>query len=213
MKRNKLMEEVKMDTAAKILNAAEEEFMEKGYGNAKMMSIAARAGVSHSMLHYYYRSKENLFQTVFKEKAQLLAEILEGIYNKDLSLKEIISQFIRKQFNLMMENDRFIWFIIDELIHNEENLMKVIDLVRPKLSDYLFWFNGLLEKETEEGHVRSISVRSLIMDIISLNASSFLCIPALKKLSPELDLNEFLLGRREENVEFIWNAIKNDTDQ
>lgn len=202
-----------MDTAAKILNAAEEEFMEKGYGNAKMMSIAARAGVSHSMLHYYYRSKENLFQTVFKEKAQLLAEILEGIYNKDLSLKEIISQFIRKQFNLMMENDRFIWFIIDELIHNEENLMKVIDLVRPKLSDYLFWFNGLLEKETEEGHVRSISVRSLIMDIISLNASSFLCIPALKKLSPELDLNEFLLGRREENVEFIWNAIKNDTDQ
>ncbi len=207
------MEEVKMDTAAKILNAAEEEFMEKGYGNAKMMSIAARAGVSHSMLHYYYRSKENLFQTVFKEKAQLLAEILEGIYNKDLSLKEIISQFIRKQFNLMMENDRFIWFIIDELIHNEENLMKVIDFVRPKLSDYLFWFNGLLEKETEEGHVRSISVRSLIMDIISLNASSFLCIPALKKLSPELDLNEFLLGRREENVEFIWNAIKNDTDQ
>ncbi len=207
------MEEVKMDTAAKILNAAEEEFMEKGYGNAKMMSIAARAGVSHSMLHYYYRSKENLFQTVFKEKAQLLAEILEGIYNKDLSLKEIISQFIRKQFNLMMENDRFIWFIIDELIHNEENLMKVIDIVRPKLSDYLFWFNGLLEKETEEGHVRSISVRSLIMDIISLNASSFLCIPALKKLSPELDLNEFLLGRREENVEFIWNAIKNDTDQ
>ncbi len=207
------MEEVKTDTAARILNAAEEEFMEKGYGNAKMMSIAARAGVSHSMLHYYYRSKENLFQTVFKEKAQLLAEILEGIYNKDLSLKEIITQFIRKQFNLMMENDRFIWFIIDELIHNEENLMKVIDFVKPKLSDYLVWFNNLLEKETEEGHVRSISVRSLLMNIISLNASSFLCIPTMKKLEPELDLRGFLLGRREENVEFIWNALKNDTDQ
>ncbi len=207
------MAEETMDTAAKILKAAEEEFMEKGFGNAKMMSIAARAGVSHSMLHYYYRSKENLFQTVFKEKAQLLAEILEGIYNKDLSLKEIITQFIRKQFNLMMENDRFIWFIIDELIHNEENLMKVIDFVKPKLSDYLVWFNNLLEKETEEGHVRSISVRSLLMNIISLNASSFLCIPTMKKLEPELDLNGFLLERREENVEFIWNAIKNGDNQ
>ncbi len=202
-----------MDTAARILNAAEEEFMEKGYGNAKMMSIAARAGVSHSMLHYYYRSKENLFQRIFNEKARLITEILEGVYSKDLSLKEIISQFIRKQFNLMMENERFIWFVIDELIHNEENLMKVIDIVRPKMSDYLSWFNGLLEKEIEEGHVRRISVRSLIMDILSLNASSFLCIPALKKLAPELDLNEFLLERREENVEFIWNAIKNDTNQ
>ncbi len=202
-----------MDTAARILNAAEEEFMEKGYGNAKMMSIAARAGVSHSMLHYYYRSKEKLFQRVFNEKAQLLTEILEGIYNKDLSMKEIITQFIRKQFNLMMENDRFIWFIIDELIHNEENLMKVIDFVKPKLSDYLVWFNNLLEKEIEEGHVRSISVRSLLMDIIALNASSFLCIPTLKKLEPELDLNGFLLERREENVEFIWNAIKNGDNQ
>ena len=54
------MAEETLDTAAKILKAAEEEFMEKGYGNAKMMSIAARAGVSHSMLHYYYRSKGKL---------------------------------------------------------------------------------------------------------------------------------------------------------
>ncbi len=213
MKSGKIMEEETLDTAGRILKAAEEEFMEKGYGNAKMMSIAARAGVSHSMLHYYYRSKENLFQKIFNEKARLIAEILEGVYSKDLSLKEIISQFIRKQFNLMMENDRFIWFVIDELIHNEENLMKVIDIVRPKLSDYLVWFNNLLEKETEEGHVRSISVRSLLMNIISINASSFLCIPALRKLSPELDLDEFLSGRREENVEFIWNAIKSNDNQ
>ena len=59
------MAEETLDTAAKILKAAEEEFMEKGYGNAKMMSIAARAGVSHSMLHYYYRSKGKLFQMIF----------------------------------------------------------------------------------------------------------------------------------------------------
>lgn len=207
------MSEETTDTAARILKAAEEEFMEKGYGNAKMMSIAARAGVSHSMLHYYYRSKENLFQMIFNEKAQLVASILEGIYGKDLSIKEIICHFIRNQFNLMMENDRFAWFMIDELCHNEENVTKVIDIVRPKMSTYLVWFKSLLTKEIKAGHLRNISVRNLIMNIISLNASSFLYIPVLKKLAPEMDINEYLLGRREANVEFIWNAIKNDNNQ
>ncbi len=207
------MAEETIDTAAKILKAAEEEFMEKGYGNAKMMSIAARAGVSHSMLHYYYRSKENLFQRIFNEKAQLVASILEGIYGKDLTIKEIVGQFIRNQFDLMMENDRFAWFMIDELIHNEENVTRVIDIVKHKLSDYLVWFNGVLDKEIEAGHIKNISVRNLIMNIISLNASSFLYIPVLKKLAPGMDINEYLLGRREENVEFIWNAIKNDNNQ
>lgn len=207
------MAEETLDTAAKILRAAEEEFMEKGYGNAKMMAIAARAGVSHSMLHYYYRSKEKLFQMVFDEKAQLIVGILEGIHSKEFDLKEVIAQFVRNQFNLLMDNDRFVWFIINELIHNEENMTKVIDIVKSKLSDYLIWFNGVLTKEIESGRIRSISGRSLIMNIISLNASSFLCIPVLKKLEPEMDINEYLINRREENVEFIWNAIKNDKDQ
>ncbi len=207
------MAEETLDTAAKILRAAEEEFMEKGYGNAKMMAIAARAGVSHSMLHYYYRSKEKLFQMVFDEKAQLIVGILEGIHSKEFDLKEVIAQFVRNQFNLLMDNDRFVWFIINELIHNEENMTKVIDIVKSKLSDYLLWFNDVLTKEIESGRIRSISGRSLIMNIISLNASSFLCIPVLKKLEPEMDINEYLINRREENVEFIWNAIKNDKDQ
>lgn len=76
------MAEETLDTAAKILKAAEEEFMEKGYGNAKMMSIAARAGVSHSMLHYYYRSKGKLFQIIFDEKAKLIVSILEECMTK-----------------------------------------------------------------------------------------------------------------------------------
>ena len=120
------MAEETLDTAAKILKAAEEEFMEKGYGNAKMMSIAARAGVSHSMLHYYYRSKGKLFQMIFDEKAKLIVSILEGVHDKEISFKEVISHFVMNQFDLMRKNDRFVWFMIDELIHNKENLTKIM---------------------------------------------------------------------------------------
>ena len=201
------MAEETIDTAAKILKAAEEEFMENGYGNAKMMAIAARAGVRHSMLHYYFRSKEKLFQMVFDEKSKLIIGILEVIHDKGLSFKEIISQFVRNQFNLMRENDRFAWFMIDELIHNKENLIKILEIVKPRLLGYIQWFNELLEKEIKAGNVREIGIRDLIMNIVSVNYSTFLFQPILEQAVPETDINAYLDERLQSNIDFVLNSI------
>lgn len=54
-----------------ILEAAEAEFLEKGYGKARTTEIARRAGVNHSMLHYYFRTKENLFEVMFQKKPKV----------------------------------------------------------------------------------------------------------------------------------------------
>ena len=64
------MKDREQNTEQIILEAAEAEFLEKGYSNAKMMAIAQRAGVAHSMLHYYFRSKENLL--LFPEQGELV---------------------------------------------------------------------------------------------------------------------------------------------
>lgn len=183
------MAEETLDTAAKILKAAEEEFMEKGYGNAKMMSIAARAGVSHSMLHYYYRSKGKLFQMIFDEKAKLIVSILEGVHDKEISFKEVISHFVMNQFDLMRKNDRFVWFMIDELIHNKENLTKIMEIVLPKVTGYIQCVNDMLEKEVKAGNVREIKLMDLIVNIVSINVASFLFLPVLGQIMPEADIN------------------------
>ena len=49
----------------RILDAAYHTFVEKGYEGAKMRDIASRADINISMLHYYYRSKDNLFDIAF----------------------------------------------------------------------------------------------------------------------------------------------------
>lgn len=50
------------DTEERILKAAETEFFTKGFDGARTTSIAERAGVTHAMLHYYFRSKALLFE-------------------------------------------------------------------------------------------------------------------------------------------------------
>lgn len=51
-----------------ILEAAEQEFLNKGFAGARTTSIAEAAGVTHAMLHYYFRTKEQLFERILDEK-------------------------------------------------------------------------------------------------------------------------------------------------
>ena len=66
-----------LSTQEKILAAAEKEFLEKGYEKAKISAIAKEAGINHAMVHYYYSTKEDLFDIVFKSKIDLLIKGLD----------------------------------------------------------------------------------------------------------------------------------------
>ena len=57
-----------------ILEAAEREFIAKGFAGARTTSIAEAAGVTHAMLHYYFRTKEQLFERILDEKMRLMGE-------------------------------------------------------------------------------------------------------------------------------------------
>jgi len=51
-------------TRVTILDAAEDEFAEHGFHGTRMVAIAKRAGVTHGLLHYYFDSKDRLYEEV-----------------------------------------------------------------------------------------------------------------------------------------------------
>ena len=93
-----------VNTEQIILEAAEAEFLEKGYGNTKTVAIAQRAGVSHSMLHYYYRTKEQLFQKVFKEKVHELTQAFGVVFERNTNFKDTLRSAIETQFKFVAKN-------------------------------------------------------------------------------------------------------------
>lgn len=56
----------KISTKEKIIEAAYKEFAEKGFDGARMQKIAERAKINKAMLHYYYKDKETLYETVIE---------------------------------------------------------------------------------------------------------------------------------------------------
>ncbi len=202
------MNEENISTPDKILNAAVDEFTEKGYGNARMMSIAARAGVSHSMLHYYYRSKEELFQKVFNSKVELISSILYGLYDENESFLTLVRKFAERQFDECRKNPGFLLFMVRDIIPVPENLKKVVALAEDQIPEHIEHLQSILDKESDEGKIRKINILDLMLDVISINASSFIAIPVLQELSPEIDIDKFLESRKKSNVEFLLASLR-----
>jgi AcrR family transcriptional regulator len=205
------MDNKELNTEQIILEAAEAEFLEKGYGNAKIVAIAKRAGVSHSMLHYYFRTKEKLFQMIFLQKLRTLSTVFEGVWKKDLPFAETLRLLIEEQFNFVAKNPKLPHFVLNEIISNENNFNLLFETLFPNASVMLQKINKLLYEEIAAGRVRPITFPNLMMNILSVNISTFVAMPVLQKILPianETTLTNFLNERRESNVQFIMNALK-----
>jgi len=61
-----MTDEQRLKTEEQIFAAAMEVFFEKGYYGARMQDISDKAGINKALLHYYYRSKDKMFESVFK---------------------------------------------------------------------------------------------------------------------------------------------------
>lgn len=53
------------DLEKKIIEAAKELFIENGFAETSMSDIAAKVGINRPALHYYFRTKDKMFQAVF----------------------------------------------------------------------------------------------------------------------------------------------------
>jgi len=200
-----------VNTEQIILKAAEAEFLEKGYGNAKTIAIAKRAGVSHSMLHYYFRTKEQLFQKIFKEKVQTLTQMFSVIFEQNNDFTETLRLVIETQFKFVAKNPQLPRFIFNEIVSNKENRNWAIQTLFPHLLPFLSEIEKKLNIEISKGTISPIAIQNLLLNMMSINLSVFLVLPVFRETfhydSDEM-LDNFLNERCKSNVQFILNALR-----
>jgi AcrR family transcriptional regulator len=200
-----------LNTEQTILEAAEAEFLDKGFGSAKMMAIARRAGVSHSMLHYYFRTKDNLFQMIFRKKIRMLSQLFGDVSGLQLTFFDTIRFIVEKQFDLIAENRRMPRFILHEIISSKDHLNVMLEVAPPIIAEILVRLDHMLKAEIEKGSIRPVSIHDLIVNIIALNVSSFVHLVLLERICLEMDdamKETYLRNRRESNVQFILSALR-----
>lgn len=195
------------NTETEILIAAKEIFQQKGMAGARMQEIADKAKINKALLHYYYRSKQLLFEAVFKSAFSLLAPQLNKVLNDDSDLFEKIRMFTENYVSFVIKHPYLPNFVIQELNKNPEFVQK---LRSEKNFPSIEKFKLQVSDAINQGIIKPIEAEQLFINIISLNIFPFIGEPLLMALVnvDEESYNKILENRKTEVAEFIINSIK-----
>ena len=210
VKKNSIEEKGKNKEQA-ILEAAEYEFLEKGFEAAKTTKIASLAGVTHAMLHYYYRTKENLFDLVFDKKTRLLKESMFSAFdNPDMPFLEKVQTGIEAHFDFIRANSSLPRFVLNELIYKPKRLKLIEKKVKKIAASVLGKISAEIEREVKKGTINPVDPVTLMIDIASMNIFVFAVLPLLRIFAVGAYESEdaFLEARKKENVEVIMRRLK-----
>jgi TetR/AcrR family transcriptional regulator, fatty acid metabolism regulator protein len=94
-----------------ILDAAIRVFARQGFNGCRVSDIADEAGVAYGLVYHYFRSKDEVLDTLFLERWNVLLEAIRETDRQDISPREKLHQIAS--------------FIVDSYRHDPE-LMKVI---------------------------------------------------------------------------------------
>ena len=202
------MDKIKTEnTETEILIAAKEIFQQKGMSGARMQEIADKAKINKALLHYYYRSKQLLFEAVFKSAFSLLAPQLNKVLNDDSDLFEKIRKFTENYVSFVIKHPYLPNFVIQELNKNPEFVQK---LRSEKNFPSIKKFKLQVSDAINQGIIKPIEAEQLFINIISLNIFPFIGEPLLMALVnvDKESYNILLENRKTEVAEFIINSIK-----
>lgn len=195
------------DTEQIILLAAKEVFFKKGYDGARMQEIADEAGINKALLHYYFRSKDKLFEAIFNNAFQKFIPRVVEKMNSDVSFEEKVETFVENYITTIIEVPQIPIFVLTELHRNPERIVGMMKKmgIQPQII-----FSGI-QKDIENGKIRAINPRHLLINIIALSVFPFAAKPLLQNMlfdNNSGEYHKFLLERKKEVAQFIINSVK-----
>lgn len=204
------MKNEETNTEQAILKAAEELFLEQGFEQTTTKQIAQRAGCNQALLHYYYRTKDNLFVQIFEEKAKFIATHFLDINSTAQTLEERISQMVELHFELFRKNPRLVPFLLKEVLSDPVRVAPILDKIKQYMVKIFGKIDEALHEEIEKGAARPVSTLNVILTLVSLDVAPFIIAPVLQ---PVLDLTDEQLDeqfdkRKQEVVEILLRQIR-----
>ena len=195
-----------------ILQAAEEEFLLKGFAGARTTEIAQKAGVNHAMLHYYFNTKEQLFEQVMAEKMALFRDSVTSVFEQsDMPVLEQIKEAMSRHFDFVRQNPLLPRFIINEISVRPEYMESLRNKILPLAGSVFSKLQQSLDAASARGGICQIDARTLLIDVISMNLFVFIAHPIVTQMQPVLgDLDAFYEARKQENINVIVKRLKND---
>ena len=140
-------------------------FFKKGFLNATTQEIADEAGVNRALIHYYFRSREQMLEILLDETLQEKKEGVRKILTSNLAFHEKIASYIDMVVDYGLKYPFFDNFIISEMARRPDKVKLFCAKDRFKSSDLI---REALDLEVKKGKIAAISAEHFMVNLISL---------------------------------------------
>jgi TetR/AcrR family transcriptional regulator len=200
------METKKDSTEDKILEAAKNVFVTKGMEGARMQEIADEAGINKALLHYYFRSKERLFEAIFSEIIKFAFPQISRIILSDAGIITKIEQFVDAYIDVLIKHPFIPAFVMKELNRDPSGLFKLV--VKYGLDPQpIFTY---IQEAMDRGEIIQMKPYHLAVNVVSMCIFPFAARPILNFVIFKEDkkaLDAFYAERADVIKQFVINAI------
>lgn len=194
-------------TEERIIEAARRVFILKGMAGARMQEIADEAGINKALLHYYFRSKDKLYNHIVTELIERISSGISEMFEQEMTVKERLLTFVDVYIDALMENPYLPLFILNEINHSPDRFAA---LIKEKIAGKLGIYIQQMLMETQKGMIRPIHPFHLILNVLGMIIFPFAAYPLLDKVAgQEMEgiMDGFFEERKAVVKDFIENAI------
>jgi AcrR family transcriptional regulator len=195
-----------LSTEEKILEAAKTVFHRKGFEGARMQEIADEAGINKALLHYYFRTKENLFDAVFRSAfGEIFAKLFTTV-ESEVPLDDKITNLVGAYIGFLQKNSYIPGFILAEMNQNPQKIIEVFKSA-PVAPAMLF---ERMSKAVQDETLEKSDFRDVFINLLALCIFPIVARPMLQQIFEfsDKEYDQFIEKRKKEVPKFIMNAIR-----
>ena len=185
-----------------ILTVAESCFLEYGFDKTSTTMIAKQVGCNQALIHYYFRTKLNLFTSIFERKYMTVyTQMMEASLKQDASFTDKVTLFIEVHFDMIHKDPRLARLIINELHRLPTLVAAVKEQVQEKPLNMLQALDNERQAAIDKGLIRPISLLDLALTVLSLNLAPAFLMPVLSHIMPlDEQAQQALIAARKQQV-------------
>jgi AcrR family transcriptional regulator len=193
---------------ARIIEAAKRVFVRKGYEATTMRDIADEVGISRTAMHYYFHTKETMFEAIFAQLMNIILPDIDLIMDEESAILEKIPRLIDAYLKALLQNQQFPLFVISEMNRDPAHLFSTVMKI-PKHVQPLARLRSQIELEMEQGLLNKLPLEDVASTFIGLIVFPLLIKPPLIAVFMDGNAEAFnaFIGRRKQLINDIMQQM------
>lgn len=189
------------ETEEKIFVAALEEFSRKGRSGARMQDIADRAGINKALIHYYFRSKDKLYEEVFTFVIRRYFFSISKVLSKKESFADTLRSFIDIYIDLLEDQPALPFLLLRDIGEGTEVFrQKIKSVMLPFTRNVPRVFTEKYKAAVARGEIRDEDPAQVIITMIGASVYFYIGYPILQEMFPQVQKRKAFIKKRKEHL-------------